>query len=409
MLTYQDVITIRIGVLRTAAKDWDDMAGAFEDLESLYAAKVEGVATDGTWVGVSAGAAGDRFAATRKQFADAQVEARALASILRDAHERFSRLVGRVKDLVEEAKHADMHINTMGEAIYDFSKLTAMRHDPEYLTYVSKAKEAETAWTEQIKNAVQAVAQADQGVKLALREAVGVKGWAERLMDRALGQGHKFNGAAIGDIETYEREAKKEEEQRKAEAEREKREEEGEGENLKTIIRGISYGVDTFSKQPGDIGTKFVGTAIEGVAEFTGFNNTKGISLSGSVGFGVGIGGDISLVNTQTPDGRSQINLMYSKTTTTAGWDFGISGNVGIVKSNADDISQLKGTGWDKGGSFHAGIGAWGNHQNAIGATNSKGEDVATFSYGVGLGVGNEVSTGFSQADGWTLWEEEKE
>ncbi|MCC9708305.1 hypothetical protein E4N62_25405 [Streptomyces sp. MNU76] len=408
MLTYQDVITVRINVLRTAAKDWDDMAGAFDELESLYAAKVEGVATDGTWIGVSAGAAGDRFAATRKQFADAQVEARALASILRDAHERFSRLVGRVKDLAVEAKHADMHINTMGEATYDFSKLTAMRHDPEYLTHVSKAKEAEAAWTEVIKTAVQAVAQADQGVKLALREAVGIKGWAGRLIDQALGQGHKFNGAAVDDIETYERGAKKEEEERKAAAEREKEKEGDQEENLKTIIRGISYAVDTFSKQPGDVGTKFVGTTIEGVAEFTGFNNTKGISLSGSIGFGVGIGGEVSLVNTLTPDGRSQINLMYSKTATTAGWDFGASGNVGIVKSNADDISQLKGTGWDKSGSFHAGIGAWGSHQNAIGATNSKGEDVSTFSGGIGLGVGNEVSTGFSQADGWTLWEEEE-
>ncbi|GGU30123.1 hypothetical protein [Streptomyces violascens] len=70
---------------------------------------------------------------------------------------------------------------------------------------------------------------------------------------------------------------------------------------------------------------------------------------------------------------------------------------------------QLKGTGWDKSGSIHPGVGLWGSHQNAIGTTNSKGDDVATFEGGLGLGLGAEISTGFSQADGWTLWEQKKE
>lgn len=145
------MITIRIGVLGTAAKDWEDMAGGFEDLETLYAAKVESVATDGSWVGVSAGVASGRFAATRQQFANAQVEARAIASLLRDAQQQFSRLIGQVKDLVEEAKKAELYVNSKGEAIYDFSKLTPMRHDPDYPTYVSKWKEAEASWTKAIR------------------------------------------------------------------------------------------------------------------------------------------------------------------------------------------------------------------------------------------------------------------
>ncbi|MER5561217.1 hypothetical protein ABT071_21705 [Streptomyces sp. NPDC002506] len=123
----------------------------------------------------------------------------------------------------------------------------------------------------------------------------------------------------------------------------------------------------------------------------------------------IGIGGETSLVNTRTPDGRPQLNLMYAGSTTTAGWDFGASANVGVVKSNADDISQLKGTGWGKSASLHEGIGLWGSHQNAIGTTNSMGEDVATFEGGLGLGLGTEIPTGFSQADGWTLWEQKKE
>ncbi|MEU0119916.1 hypothetical protein ABZ137_41275 [Streptomyces bobili] len=209
MLSYQDVVTIRLGFLTTAATEWDNMAGGFEDLEALYKGKVESVANDGTWVGVSAGAASSRFSDTRKQFADAQTEARAIASLLRDAYQQFSELIGHVKELVEQVRGDEMSVNSQGEAVYDFGKLTPMRHDEDYPKYVSQAKDAEAAWTKKIKDAVQAVDDADQGVKLALHEAAGVKSWFERLRD-PLGLNHGFNGSAVGDIEVYEaREAKR--------------------------------------------------------------------------------------------------------------------------------------------------------------------------------------------------------
>ncbi|MBQ0985984.1 hypothetical protein KBZ10_15945 [Streptomyces sp. F63] len=404
MLTYQNVLTVNPGVLTKAAKDWENMADGFEELEDLYKARVESVANDGTWVGVSAGAASSRFSATRKQLADAQVEARAVASILRNATERFSRLIGHVKDLVAQAREAEMSVNGRGEAVYDFSKLALLRHDVEYSTYVSQAQAAEAAWTRKIKEAVQAVDDADQDVKIALHGAAGVKNVFERLLYKPFGQGPGFNGDAVGDISTYARVAREQE----AEAKRREKEKEPEkNETLEVILRGIGSAVHGFSR-PGDLGTKFLSAALEGVAGATGFNNTQGISLSGSLGFGAGVSGEISLVHTRTPDGRSQINFMYSGSSTTAGWDLGASANIGVIRSNADDISQLKGTGWDKGASFHGGIGIWGGHQTAIGATNSQGDDVATVSGGVGLGVGNEISTGFSQADGWTLWEEKR-
>ncbi|MET9148390.1 hypothetical protein [Streptomyces sp. NPDC004042] len=209
MLSYQDVVTINLGTLTTAATDWDEMAGGFEELERLYAAQVESVATDGEWVGLSAAAAGGQFASTRRQFADAQTEARAIASLLRDAHQQFSELCGQVKDLVEEARKNDMSVDSKGEAAYDFGKLTPMRHDPDYSTYVSKAKAAEASYTKAIKDAVRAVDDADQGVKLALHKAAGVKSWFERAIGQAGGAGDSFNGSAVGDIEIYEaREAK---------------------------------------------------------------------------------------------------------------------------------------------------------------------------------------------------------
>ncbi|MES4887189.1 hypothetical protein [Streptomyces sp. NPDC096012] len=209
MLSYQDVVTIKLGVLTTAATDWEDMAGGFEDLEALYAAKVESAATEDT-AGLTAAVRAAQLAATHQQFKDAQTEARAIASILRDAHQQLSKLIGNVNDVVEQVKADHMTVNSQGEAVYDFSKLTPMRHDEDYPKYVSQAKNAEAAWTKKIKDAEQKVDDADQGVKLALHEAAGIKSWIQRAFDDAMGQGgHTFNGAAVGDIEVYEaREAK---------------------------------------------------------------------------------------------------------------------------------------------------------------------------------------------------------
>ncbi|MBL1096621.1 hypothetical protein [Streptomyces coffeae] len=204
MLTYQDVTTIKIGFLTKAATSWDDMADGFKELETLYKTQVESVANDGVWVGVAAGAASSQFSATRKQLADAQVEARAIASILRDAHHQFSTRIADVKEAAAQARKAKLSVNSKGEAVYDYSKLTPMRHDENYPDYVAKAKKAEASWTKKIKDAVQAVDDADQGVKLALHEAAGIKGFFEDIFDRALGQSHNFNGHAVGDIERYE-------------------------------------------------------------------------------------------------------------------------------------------------------------------------------------------------------------
>ncbi|MFE0201500.1 hypothetical protein ACFW0I_38110, partial [[Kitasatospora] papulosa] len=98
MLTYEDVVTIRLTPLGTAAVSWDQMADGFEDLGQLYENSVQGVTTDGLWVGDSATTANSRFTATRKQFDAAAVEARAIAAILRDIHGQFVDRIRAVRD-----------------------------------------------------------------------------------------------------------------------------------------------------------------------------------------------------------------------------------------------------------------------------------------------------------------------
>ncbi|MFE4450037.1 hypothetical protein [Streptomyces sp. NPDC056796] len=207
MLTYQDVVTVRLGPLTTAATSWDRMADGFEDLGEVYGSQVQGVATDGGWVGLSADAADSRFTASRKQFEAGAVEARAIASILRDIHARFVERIRAVTDLVESARKADMHIDAKGQAHLDPSK--AKDAEGGILDASARAVQ-EASWTAAVAAAVQAVDDADEGARLALRDAAGIKGFFEELIDNAGGGGHDFNSAAVGDIEVVEaREAKK--------------------------------------------------------------------------------------------------------------------------------------------------------------------------------------------------------
>ncbi|MER6994390.1 hypothetical protein [Streptomyces sp. NPDC000410] len=169
------------------------------------------MATDGEWVGVSADAANTRFSVSRKQFDAAATEARAIASILRDIHGQFTERIKAVRDLVESAKDADLYIDAQGQAHVDPSKdkdkgaATGGIFGDAMLRAVHEAR-----WTAAVAAAVQAVDDADQGAKLALHDAAGIKSFFEEFLDNAWGGGHNFNADAVGDIEVIEaREAKK--------------------------------------------------------------------------------------------------------------------------------------------------------------------------------------------------------
>ncbi|WP_189766558.1 hypothetical protein [Streptomyces xanthochromogenes] len=392
-----------LATLTSAADRWDGMAKEFEKRAKVYKRDVHGISMGTSWQGLTADAAHQRFDITLREFQYAQTEAKAIASLLREAHTNFAALKAKLIAARNEAIEAKMQVSDQGSVTFDYVQLsdaekTALHHDPDSQQSIHTAV---ASWQDRIDHLVKAVGDADEGLATALK-AVVVD--ANRLDGTISG----FNGQALGAIEPYETAAKKADAERKAAADRKAKELAHKAGLLNALSRGINGASRGFS-QPGGLGSKLMSATVEGLADATGYNNTQGISLSGSLGLGIGIGGEISLVNTRTPDGRPQLNLMYAGSTTTAGWDFGASANVGVVKSNADDISQLKGTGWDKSASLHEGIGLWGSHQNAIGTTNSKGDDVATFEGGLGLGLGTEISTGFSQADGWTLWEQKKE
>ncbi|KNB51468.1 hypothetical protein [Streptomyces caatingaensis] len=201
-LTYQDVVTIKLDSLTTAAAKWEEMAGKFQSVETLYKNKVQTVSDDGGWLGVAADGASVRFKGTQGQLAAAQKQAKAVASLLRDAHTQFTTLVKAVKDLVADAAKEHFLVDSQGKVTYDWNSVDeGAKKDPDYENWRRKTVAAETKWTDAIKKAVQHVDDADQGVKLALRAAADI-----RPMDDWLRGGHDFNANAKGDIEKYEAE-----------------------------------------------------------------------------------------------------------------------------------------------------------------------------------------------------------
>ncbi|MGW5347732.1 hypothetical protein [Streptomyces sp. NPDC004050] len=192
-------MTTDFGQLSTAAAKWDAMAGEFKKVEERYRDSVEKITMGGqTWNGVSASAAHTNFAGTRYEYSAAQTQAKAIASLLRDAHEQFTDLKKKVESARDDAVKAGMKVSEEGRCSFDYSKVdaataNAARHDPDL-------KNAENSWTQHIAGAVKALDDADQGVKIAL-EAACADGYGDK-NDTTFGTG--FNGKAQGDVEVYE-------------------------------------------------------------------------------------------------------------------------------------------------------------------------------------------------------------
>ncbi|MES4888081.1 hypothetical protein [Streptomyces sp. NPDC096012] len=189
MPTYHEIMTADLGSLTTAADRWDGMAAEFAKREGEYRKDVYGVSTGpASWAGMSAEAAHGRFAVTLREFAYAQTEAKAIASLLRDAHAQFVALKGRLTAVRREAVAAGIRVSERGLVAHDPDSGAAAAHrDPASAVH---------SWQERIDKAVRDVTDADTGVRIALAAVV--------VDSAAPAGGPGFNGRATGDVERYE-------------------------------------------------------------------------------------------------------------------------------------------------------------------------------------------------------------
>ncbi|WP_344069758.1 hypothetical protein [Streptomyces crystallinus] len=160
--------------LGTAAGKWEEMAAKFKTLMDSYERDVHGISLGTSWLGVSAQAANGRFTVTLRELQGAQKEAKAVASILREAQTQLADLRGRIEAVRADAVKDGMRVSDQGTVTFDSERLTqgertAYVHDPSF-QQSARAKAGE--WSERIAQAVKAVGDADAGIRLALNSAV---------------------------------------------------------------------------------------------------------------------------------------------------------------------------------------------------------------------------------------------
>ncbi|MGW2105967.1 hypothetical protein [Streptomyces sp. NPDC001948] len=199
MPTYHEIMSTDLSCLTTAADKWTDMAGEFHKHEGRYDRDVHGITMGQSWLGQSSTAANAMFGVTLNEYKAAQAEAKAMASLLQDAHSQFTELKGKLKSARDGAVEAGMAVSETGRVTFDTAKLsegarTAYHHDPDYQTSV---REAAASWQRQIDRLVAAMTDADTGVEIALKAVV-------QDSDALDGTMNGFNGKPLGDIEEYE-------------------------------------------------------------------------------------------------------------------------------------------------------------------------------------------------------------
>ncbi|MGW1206136.1 hypothetical protein [Streptomyces cyaneofuscatus] len=199
MPTYHEIMTTDLSALTTAADKWTGMAGEFGKQEKAYEKEVQGITLERTWIGQSADAANAQFRVMLNEYRAAQTQAKAIASLLRDAHTQFTEFKSKLQTVKADALKADMLISDAGRVTFDMSSLSegsraAYRHDPDYQKSV---RDAVGSWQRAIDRLVAQMSDADAGVEIALKAVV-------KDTDATDGTRDGFNSQALGDIEAYE-------------------------------------------------------------------------------------------------------------------------------------------------------------------------------------------------------------
>ncbi|MBB1254397.1 RHS repeat protein [Streptomyces sp. OF3] len=131
-------------------------------------------------------------------------------------------------------------------------------------------------------------------------------------------------------------------------------------------------------------------------------SSTAGACASMSIGLGGGYEFGGCLVNVTRPDGRTDFAVTGTHGFT--GPSLGINGTFGMVRSNADDLDQVRGDGVGFGVTAAYGIAATFGYEEAVGAVNSRGEGVSSVYLGAGVGMGVEGEFVGNKTRATKLW-----
>ncbi|WP_030879995.1 MULTISPECIES: DUF6571 family protein [Streptomyces] len=191
-LTYHDIMNADFSALTTTAKEWRSMADGCGTVGDNYRDHVRGKLKG--WSGDAADAFWGSSDTTRYELSAAQRQARAIAGLLDEAHAKLTEARQALKKVRDEAvDEGGMTIDDYGKCTLDTSGMSDERAQSA-LRDPGRADE-EMKWNHRIVRAVQHVDDVDWEMRQALEAA------AEDTDGK--GDDNGFNGAAIGDVETY--------------------------------------------------------------------------------------------------------------------------------------------------------------------------------------------------------------
>ncbi|MFG2298579.1 hypothetical protein [Streptomyces sp. NPDC048603] len=408
-------MTTDLGLLTAAAAKWDAMAGELNKVEVRYGETVQKVSTGSpNWVGVSAGAAGRSSAGTRYEYAAAQIQAKAIASLLRDAHEQFTDLRKRVENARAEAITAGMTVSEQGRVAFDYAKLTpaersAYRHDPDGEASI---RTAVTKWQQHIDDRVKAFAQADQHVKAAL-EAVVVDSNKDNFGKGGDQTLSGFNAGAEGDLSKYPVPGTTDKEAAtKTDGWQSEGKASATGPDVGASASGPKYGKEASAKAYADLGHATAeGSLTNGSLKLSGIADAyAGARATANVGFtegGLTGKAEASVGGRALAEGRAEYGHMgyYMRGEGFAGAEAGVSAGASLSGVNAGAKAFAGAKASYAGGGELAGIGAGGTAEGWAGAgaeakvTFGKGEDGKFHiggEVGVALGLGGKLGGEFT-------------
>ncbi|MGW2190676.1 hypothetical protein ACWC0D_33220, partial [Streptomyces sp. NPDC001719] len=190
-------MTTDLSLLTTAAAKWESAAKDFEGVQKTYDSQVKSIGYDGSWTGEANLQARPNMQKTSDQYAAAAKEARAVATLLRDAQAQFTELRGKLKSVVAEAEKNGLKVSEDGTVSSTAPTDRAALHDPDYQAVLAREANKRADWAQKITDMVKVFDDADHGVRMALTAAV-------QDTDILDGIPNSFNAKAEGDLEKAE-------------------------------------------------------------------------------------------------------------------------------------------------------------------------------------------------------------
>ncbi|MEE1804187.1 hypothetical protein PUR57_36870 [Streptomyces sp. JV176] len=174
-LTYENIIDMPLGKLKTAVDDWSDMIAKLDRLAEDARDGMRKKADKADWAGVNAGVTKAFISRTAKEFGDAAKEAKGVKAVLDDAYRVFKKAQDELTSIRDdEGPKANVHVDARGKvtARRPVQQDVSARTDSNFAELMSKEKTALAEWQARIDDIVERCEVADDSLRRALEANV---------------------------------------------------------------------------------------------------------------------------------------------------------------------------------------------------------------------------------------------